>query len=102
MMRKGHTTMAYAPINIKALGSFKEKDHGKHFEYSANPDLILSPKAHGGKNVKFPHVLHVGPNGDQTRYALVLGNVAHVIVDETDDGDWVVEKWSIKGHRRYA
>lgn len=92
--------MALAPINVRTLGQFVEQSHGHRFEYSANPDMILSPKAHGGKNVVFPHLIYVGPEGNETRYALVLGNVAHVIVDETDNG-WIVEKWDIKQHQKY-
>jgi hypothetical protein len=96
--------MAYAPIrevdNSTVLGRFVEKTHGMTFEYSENSELILSPLAHGGKNVKFPHKIWVGPLGE-FRYAFVKTHGAHVIVDETDDG-WVVEKWEIKQHSKYA
>lgn len=61
--------------------------------------MILSPLAHSGKNVQFPHIVWVGPLQER-RYAFVKGSVAHVITDETDFG-WVVEKWEIKKHRKY-
>jgi hypothetical protein len=90
----------FAPYDVKTLGCFVEKSHGKTFEYALNDEVILSVLAHGGKNVRFPHKIFVGPNADQ-RYAFVKGTVAHVIVDETDFG-WIVEKWNIKNHKNYA
>lgn len=94
--------MSYAPYNQmnNVTGSFVEKEFGKTFEYRTNPEMVLSPRAHGGKNEVFPHLIFVGPHGEETRQALVLGTCAHVIVDETDFG-WVVEKWEIKKHRKY-
>ena len=93
--------MARAPANAKIIGSFREDDHGRVFDYSSNPDFIESSKAHGGKKIRFPHLIYVGPEGKETRYALVLSNVAHVIVNEDDNG-WILEKWIIKNHRKYA
>lgn len=93
--------MAYAPNDSKVIGSFIEKDHGKTFEYSENPDTVLSPLAHGGKNVRFPHIVWVGPLQER-RYAFVKGTCVHIIVDETPEGYWVVEKWNIKKHRKYS
>ncbi len=98
--------MAYAPLGITSVsGSFVEKDHGKTFEYIDNPELVLFPPAHGGRNVEFPHLIFVGPNGEETRMARVLGNVVHVVTDERwhDGKPWfTIEKWSIKNHRKYA
>ena len=91
--------MAYAPIHTPVVGSFVESDHGKFFEYSSNPDKVLMPKAHGGKNVVFPHLVYVGPLME-TRMALVLSKVVHIVTDETADG-FVVEKWDIVRHRKY-
>lgn len=101
--------MAYAPIIStlyeilygKVLGSFVEKDYGKTFEYSENLEIVLHPLAHGGKNIRFPHLIFVGPNGHETRQAIVKGTCAHVVTDETADG-YIIEKWEIKGHRKYA
>jgi len=84
------------------LGSFVEKDTGNFFEFSQNPELILAPPAHGGRNVEYPHLVWVGGVvGRKTRYARVLKNVVHIITDETDDG-WVVEKWNTKTYREYV
>lgn len=93
--------MAYAPLDTHAAGSFIEKDHGKTFEYTVNPEFVLHVPAHGGKNVHFPHLIFVGPRGEETRRALVKGSVAHVVTDETEFG-FVVERWDIKNHRKYA
>jgi hypothetical protein len=103
--------MAYAPISTHfdhdgtILGSFTEKDHGHAFEFSKNPEMTLSPLAHGGRNVEFPHLVWVTTpvSGRDCGYrrALVGATVAHVIVDERADGSWVVEKWSIKNRRLY-
>ena len=94
--------MSYAPLKVlesgKVLGSFHEKEFGKYFQYSENDEMILSPPAHGGKNVLFPHLIWVG--NQERRYALVLNSVAHVITDETAFG-WVVDKWQIHRHRKW-
>lgn len=91
--------MGIAPNNVKTLGYFTEKTNGKLFDYAAADQMILSPLAHGGKNVVFPHVIYVGLAGE-TRYAYVKGAVAHVITDETDNG-WIIEKWDITKHRKF-
>lgn len=97
--------MAYAPVNViingKVLGCFVESDYGKNFEYIENPELVLRPLSHGGKNVRFPHLIFVGPNGTETRDAIVKGTVAHVVTDETDEG-YIIEKWVINKHRKYT
>jgi hypothetical protein len=94
--------MAYAPLGIQSVsGSFVEKDHGKTFEYIDNSELVLHVPAHGGKLTRFPHLIFVGPRGEETRQALVKGSVVHVVTHETDFG-FVVEKWNIKNHRKYT
>jgi hypothetical protein len=94
--------MAYAPLGINiVIGSFIEKDHGKTFEYSENPEFVLHAPAHGGKMTRFPHLIFVGPRGEETRRALVMKTCAHVVTDETEFG-FTVEKWDIKKHRKYA
>jgi hypothetical protein len=96
--------MAYATPavynNTKILGCFTEQDYGHKFEYVENPEKVLHVPAHGGKNVHFPHLVFVGPLGE-TRRALVKGSVVHIVTAETMSG-YVVEKWYIKNHRRYA
>lgn len=91
--------MGLAPHSVKTIGYFTEMSHGKIFDYAMADEMILSPLAHGGKNVLFPHMIFVGFN-HETRYAYVKGSVAHVIVNENDDG-WVVEKWDITKHRKF-
>jgi hypothetical protein len=36
------------------------------------------------------------------RYALVKKTVVYIVTDEADDGQPVVQKWSIKAHRIYS
>jgi hypothetical protein len=94
--------MAYAPLGINSIsGSFVERDHGKTFEYIDNSELVLHVLAHGGKLTRFPHLIFVGPRGEETRQAFVKGSVAHVVTNETEFG-FVTEKWNIKNHRRYS
>ena len=96
--------MAYAPDDVQIsdiTGSFIERQYGKTFEYTDNPEFVLHVPAHGGKLVHFPHLVYVGPPGaTQTRRALVKGIVAHVVTDETEFG-FVTEKWHIAKHRIY-
>lgn len=97
--------MGYASASVqKIAGYFTEKDYGNVFEYVDvdKDDFFLAPLAHGGKNVRYPHKIFVGPLGE-TRYAFVKGSVAHVVIDETAvDGlpMYVVEKWDIKKNRK--
>lgn len=90
--------MAYQMKAKNQIGAFQERDWGHWFEYSANPEMILSPLAHGGKNVVFPHIVWVC---DGYRYAIVKKTCVHIITDETENG-WVVEKWDIKNRSQYA
>lgn len=93
--------MSFAPLGTpKVCGYFVERDFLHSFEYMENPEFVLHTPAHGGKNVHFPHLIFVGPFGENTRRALVKGSVVHVVTDETEFG-FVVEKWHIKKHRKY-
>jgi len=89
-MSNGEIIM-FAPINVNTLGQFKNT-YGKIFDYAAATERHLFPG--------YPHVVYVGPFAEE-RFALVKGTVAYVVVDENDDGSAVVEKWNIKGHRKY-
>ena len=108
-MKQRGDTMAFADRTSyydvgdgSILGSFIEKDHGHFFEFSQNPEPILAPPAHGGRNVEYNHLVWVGDViGRRTRYARVLKNVVHIITDENEFG-WVIEKWSIKHYREYT
>ena len=91
--------MGYAKADVKTVGYFTEKSFGKTFDYAMNDEMILSPLAHGGKNVVFPHIIFIGPNHER-RYAFVKDTVAHVIIDELAHG-WVVVKWDIHKHRKF-
>jgi hypothetical protein len=103
--------MAYAPRSTHydrdgtILGCFTEQEFGKFFEFSRNPEMTLSPKATGGRNVEFPHLVWVTepkPGIDcGYRRALVGKTVVHMIVDEREDGSWTVEKWKIRSYREY-
>lgn len=94
--------MAFAPLGTTSVsGSFVEKDYGRTFEYSDNPELVLHTPAHGGKLTRFPHLIFVGPCGEETRQALVLKTCVHVVTNETEFG-FVIEKWNIKNHRKYS
>lgn len=89
----------------KTIGYFTEKDYGKVFDYYENPEVVFHVPAHGGRLERFPHMIYVGPHAEETRMALVKGTVAHVVIDEQwrDGRPWfVVEKWNIKKHRRFA
>lgn len=83
------------------LGSFVEKDYGRTFEFKQNPEFVLHPDLKTGRNTVYPHLVFVGPEGDQTRRALVKKCVAYVVVDETENG-YVIEKWNIKNLRKYG
>lgn len=95
--------MAFANLTLATnlLGSFDEKDYGKTFEYKQNPEFVLHPDLKTGRNTVYPHLIFVGPEGDQTRRALVKKTVAYVVVDENENG-YVIEKWNIKNHRQYG
>lgn len=92
--------MAFAGDGMPYIGSFKHKETGRHFDFTKPLDVFQVVEKNGKVN-SFPHLVYVGPNGDQTRFARVLKTVAYVVVDETTDGKFVVEKWPIKGHTLY-
>lgn len=95
--------MAFAALNLSnnLAGYFTEKDYGRPFEYKMNPEFVLHPDMKTGRNVQYPHLVFVGPNGDEVRRAFVKKTVAYVVVDEIDTDKYVIEKWNIKNHRSY-
>lgn len=95
--------MAFAPgSNVSHIeGIFYHKETARPFEYYRNGFPVRGCKKAGEEPVEFPHCVYVGPNAEETRFALVLKTVAYVVVDENDDG-WVVEKWPIKKHYKYG
>lgn len=101
--------MGYAPISThydndgSILGCFVEKEFGLTFEFTTNLEV-----AEGDKFVsadEFPHKVWINDfekaGGWPFRYARILKTCAYVVVDEDADGNPVIEKWDIKGHRLY-
>ena len=76
-------------------GTFQTRDSEAHFEYSDRP----VGSAHG--DTFAPEFQHVIYTADGTRLATVKKTVVYVVTDEDADGQPVVEKWSVKGHRAY-
>ena len=78
------------------LGQFRERDAGLTFQYAARDgshDPAFAPD--------YPHMVYVDPRGGDTRIARVLKTVAHVVVDEDENGP-VIEHWRIDGHQRMS
>jgi len=76
------------------LGSFNHKDTGCRFEYAVRKGF---PTAFAPD---FDTIIYVGPN-QEVRLCRVLQTVAYVVVDEDAKGAPVIEKWAIKGHRKF-
>ena len=97
--------MAFATVKKgmwdMVVGYFREKEYGRPFEYKMNPEMVLHPDLKTGRNVVYPHLVFVGPEGDQVRMALVKKGVAYIVVDEIDNDRYIIEKWHIKDHRSY-
>ena len=76
--------------NSKLAGHFIERDYGHWFDYRLTADpWALS---HG-----LQHEIAVGQLGE-IRFGNVLKTVAHVAVDEDENGHPVIEKWQIKNN----
>jgi hypothetical protein len=99
--------MAYAPSSVYPIregGSFVEKSCGKFFEYDLVP-ADHSTGDHAASVSGYPHRVWVSENpvnDSGWRYALVKKTVAYIVTDEADDGQPIVQKWSIKGHQIYS
>lgn len=81
-----------------AIGYIRELDTGNTFPVHANPSYGIA----GQWGAEFPHIIvvdHAPRNSWGWRYADVLKTVARVAVDESDDGQPVVEKWRVKFHQ---
>jgi hypothetical protein len=79
------------------LGRFNERDTGNLFEFSKNPAHGVFANPQGTD--EFPHLVWVSDNpvnGWPYRYARVLKTRAHVVVDEDEFGNPVVETWHFK------
>lgn len=88
--------MAFCGVNAGLCGSFTESEYGKHFDYSKS----VNPLDIDGK--PFNMIVYVGPHGKDVRYAHIKKTVAYIVVDESDDGGYVVEKWNIKKHKEFS
>jgi hypothetical protein len=86
--------MAYVVRPDLNLGEFQEREFSHWFTYQ--------PAHHypdGVDPAQWPHLVDVG-NGEN-RFARVLKTVAHVVVDEDENG-LVVEHWQIKQHHVFT
>ena len=99
--------MAYAPSSLYPIregGSFVEKSCGKFFEY----DLVPAGEStgdHAASVSGYPHRVWVSENpvnDSGWRYALVKKTVAYIVTDEDENGQPVVQKWSIKAPQIYS
>ena len=75
---------------MKGQGFFQEKEYGRYFDYY---DVNLYDDGYTPFD-GYEHRVHIGHN--QTRYAKVLKTVAYIVVDESEDGKPVLEKWKLK------
>lgn len=88
--------MAFCGNNSDLSGSFTETEYGKHFDYAkATTPLDVEGKP-------YDKIVFVGPDGKGVRYAHIKKTVAYIVVDESDDGGYVVEKWNIKKHKEFS
>lgn len=89
--------MAFAPNSMvrQIEGEFYLPETKASFEYKKSDTSWTGSFLEG---LDFPHEVFMIDGS--TRFARVLKTVAHVVVDETDDGKPVVEKWFIV--RRWA
>jgi hypothetical protein len=86
-------TESFSPTGKGDLGEFKHAETKKYFNYGAADD----PWA---KKHNLPHKIHVADG--KVRYGHVKGTVAHVAVDENDDGTPKMEKWPLAKHSKYT
>jgi hypothetical protein len=90
------------------IGYFTNTETDVRFEYDDDVQSVLAPPPHGGRNMVYPHRIHLesekaSGHGQGWRHALVMGTRAYVITDEREEDGrtwWVVECWKIKKHRK--
>lgn len=80
----------------RAMGSFTEKEFGKHFEFRLS-DGTAPLQGTYGLDHGFQHEIAI--HDGSIRFANVKKTVAYVVIDEDDQGNPVVAKWQIKDHR---
>ena len=94
--------MAFAPTHTcfaptgdgSARGSFRHADTKVHFDFSA------ATEAEQAFGPEFD--MKVWVRDEEFRFAKVMKTVAHVVVDEDEHGNPVVEKWQTRGHVRFT
>ena len=91
--------MSYAPADFRGIdGSFVNSETNLPFDFvtnSAKEQIVI--EVNGRLRLTNAKVF-VGPNGCETRHALILKTVAYVVVDETEIG-FVVERWNTRRTR---
>lgn len=70
--------------------SFIEKTHKHHFQAASGVESRWA-KAHGAT-----HTIFMNDGQNNVRYARISKTVAHVIVDEAEDGSPIWESWQIR------
>lgn len=75
------------------MGQFRNRETDTQFEFAGRRPTDAPHFA-----AEMPHLIAVHGG---TRYARVMKTVAYVVVDEDADGQPVIEKWAIKGHRDF-
>lgn len=81
------------------IGEFREVTFGNYFTYQANTDEATKGQ--------YPYLIDVKSLFDTEdhpsnyRMAKILKTVVHVVVDETPDGSFIVDKWKIDNHGIY-
>ena len=95
----GFLRMSYAPADFRGIdGSFTNAETNLPFDFVSVPVKEQIVVDINGKLQLAQHKVFVGPNGCETRFAVIKKTVAYVVVDETDFG-WVVERWQIRNTR---
>lgn len=91
--------MSYAPADFRGIdGSFTNAETNLPFDFVSVPVKEQIVVEINGKLQFAKHKIFVGPNGCETRYAVILKTVAYVVVDENESG-WVVERWNTRRTR---
>lgn len=81
--------MAMFQDNTKVIGEFQEREYKKYFQVA-----LADPNSWGALH-GFKHIISVGVLGEK-RFANIKKTVATVCIDESEDGNPIVENWKIK------
>ena len=95
----------YYTYTKNPIGCFTEKEYGQYFEYSDNTFENGGTEYDEGMchPWNYPHMVWVARHNMEGgwRHAIVKKTVAHVVVDEDDYGQPVVEIWMLKKNNVY-